>query len=231
MLARLDDLGLLAAIHVELIWDEWINEKIVSLQLDHEPLPEWKLSNRGGRQFFWRLIVYALWFIRLSPDHARGVLDRLKFAAEVRSDILQACKLWQELPELAYTTTIENQPSSSTPRMMNPPSIIATRLDGLSSLAIYTNYLGTDNPRVKEILHTYVTRWKDLRSALTGDDLRAKGIPPGPVYSRILTMLRNAWLDGEVSSAAQEEELLARLLREPLDDRLAEPTHPTDAEC
>jgi len=41
-----------------------------------------------------------------------------------------------------------------------------------------------------------------------------KGIPPGPIYSRILTLLRNAWLDGEVTSADQEEQLLRRLLQE-----------------
>lgn len=46
----------------------------------------------------------------------------------------------------------------------------------------------------------------------TGYDLQALGIPPGPVYRQVLSRLRDAWLDGEVSTADQEQNLLHTLL-------------------
>jgi len=230
MLARLDDLSLLAAIHPDLVWDEWINDKISSLQLDPEPSPEWRISDQGNQQFFWRLIVYALWFIRLTPERARAVMDRLKLAATIKDDIFQACKLWQELPILVNTTSSKDDPASSAEHARNTPSIIATRLDGMSSLAIYAAYLAADDPRAKDLLFTYITHWQTLRPTLTGDNLRAMGIPPGPIYSRILTALRNAWLDGEVSTPAQEAELVEKLVRESSEDPQTGVSHPLEDE-
>jgi tRNA nucleotidyltransferase (CCA-adding enzyme) len=227
MLARLDDLSLLAAIHPDLVWDEWINDKITSLRLDPEPPPEWRISRLGDRQHFWRFIVYALWFIRLAPERARAVMDRLRIAAATAGDILRACKLWQEL---SNSSAVVNASTSSAAQVWTTPSVIATRLDGLSSLAIYAAYLATDDPRVKDLLITYITRWQNLRPILTGDDLRAKGIPPGSIYSRILIALRNAWLDGEVSTAAQEAELFEALLRDSQKDQPDVVTQPPEAE-
>jgi tRNA nucleotidyltransferase (CCA-adding enzyme) len=54
--------------------------------------------------------------------------------------------------------------------------------------------------------------WRGVRQVTTGDDLRALGIPPGPAYSRVLHRLRNAWLDGEVKSYAEEQALVQKLI-------------------
>jgi tRNA nucleotidyltransferase (CCA-adding enzyme) len=51
-----------------------------------------------------------------------------------------------------------------------------------------------------------------VRSHTNGHSLRALGLEPGPQYRRILERLRAAWLDGEVSSAEQEDALLRILL-------------------
>jgi hypothetical protein len=47
-----------------------------------------------------------------------------------------------------------------------------------------------------------------------GHSLRARGLPPGPVYRQILGTLRDAWLDGKIETAAEEQALLDRLLLE-----------------
>jgi tRNA nucleotidyltransferase (CCA-adding enzyme) len=214
MMARLDDLGLLAAIHPDLAWDEWIHEKISNLRLDPRPPPEWKLPGRGGRHSFWRFMVYSLWLVRLAPESARGVMGRLKLAAATANDILKSCILRQDLARLVLFSTNEPSPASSPGQAWDSPSAMSARLDGLSPLTIYTVYLAVDDPRIKDLLYTYITRWRHLRTFLTGDDLRARGVPPGPIYARILTALRNAWLDGKVSTAAQEAEYCAQLLTE-----------------
>ena len=42
----------------------------------------------------------------------------------------------------------------------------------------------------------------------------ARGLKPGPHYRSILLALRNAWLDGEVTNAEQEAELLDKFIVE-----------------
>ena len=52
--------------------------------------------------------------------------------------------------------------------------------------------------------------WRWVRPASTGDDLRKMGIPPGPAYATLLTQLRHAWLDHEISSLEEEKLRLKR---------------------
>jgi poly(A) polymerase len=49
---------------------------------------------------------------------------------------------------------------------------------------------------------------------LTGDDLKALGIPPGPAYKRILDLVREGQLDGTVATPAQAREMIRRLFEE-----------------
>ncbi|HEY1376277.1 MAG TPA: CCA tRNA nucleotidyltransferase [Gemmataceae bacterium] len=49
---------------------------------------------------------------------------------------------------------------------------------------------------------------------LTGDDLLEMGIKPGPVYKRLLDAVREAQLDGTVTTTEQAVELVKRLLKE-----------------
>jgi poly(A) polymerase len=56
----------------------------------------------------------------------------------------------------------------------------------------------------------------DLNPAplVTGDDLKKLGLPPGPLYKRVLDAVREAQLDGTIKSAEEALELVRRLLRE-----------------
>jgi hypothetical protein len=51
-----------------------------------------------------------------------------------------------------------------------------------------------------------------VEAELTGDDLKALGLKPGPLFGRLLSELRDAWLDGKVKTREEEEALLAKLL-------------------
>jgi tRNA nucleotidyltransferase (CCA-adding enzyme) len=90
------------------------------------------------------------------------------------------------------------------------PSRWTFRLDPLPPLAVHAAYLRTQEPS----LHEYLVNWRQVRSRTTGEDLKRRGLPPGPEYQRILSRLRAAWLDGEVSTQGEEFELLGRLLTE-----------------
>ena len=49
---------------------------------------------------------------------------------------------------------------------------------------------------------------------LTGDDLRGLGLPPGPLYKRLLDAVREGQLEGTVTTKEQALELVRRLLKE-----------------
>jgi tRNA nucleotidyltransferase (CCA-adding enzyme) len=197
MMARLDELGLLAAIHPDLTADEWVYQKIKDLPLE-EPAPEWEMDG-SIRNTHWRLaLAYTLWLLRRDPHSVRSAARRLKLRAALADACLAASQLNTELSGL----------------VSQPPSQIVLRLDGVPALALYANCLAADDPAVQSVLEKYVSRWRHITPQTTGDDLRKKGLPPGPGYRSILMTLRTAWLDGMIESAEQEEQMLNELLSE-----------------
>lgn len=84
------------------------------------------------------------------------------------------------------------------------PSELDRLLHGLEQTA----YLLADQiaaPDVQERLRYYRDMLRPSPPLLTGDDLRAMQIPPGPLYRTLLQGLRAAQLDGEVGTRAAAE--------------------------
>ena len=73
---------------------------------------------------------------------------------------------------------------------------------------------GQEREQARQHLSNYSTTWRDVRPTLTGDDLKARGLKPGPAFRDILWALRQAYLDGEISTPEQERALLDRLFGE-----------------
>ncbi len=57
---------------------------------------------------------------------------------------------------------------------------------------------------VAAVLDRYINEWQHITPRLTGDDLRALGLPPGPQYRLLLDTLRDARLEGRLESRADE---------------------------
>ena len=49
---------------------------------------------------------------------------------------------------------------------------------------------------------------------ITGEDLKQKGLEPGPLYKRLLDAVREAQLDGTITTREQALEMVDRLLAE-----------------
>ena len=92
------------------------------------------------------------------------------------------------------------------------PSDVVIRLEGIDPLAIYANYIASEDEALREIFWNYVSSWSHVYPRTDGYLLQQLGIPPGPIYRQILQTLRGAWLDGTVSSPTEEESLLEQLL-------------------
>ena len=195
ILSRLNELGVLRAIHPALIYDEWICQRL-RLFRQGAPSPYWKLDDDIQDTSFKQSISYILWMIRLSNRDAQSLLTRLKCSRVLTTDVHSAREIYQKMPLLSTAT----------------PSQIVTHLDNLSSHALYAVYLALEKVEHKHLIERYLTHWKQITPSITGYELRAYGLPPGPSYRKILNTLRAAWLDGTVTNQAEELALLEELI-------------------
>ncbi len=197
MLKRLDDLGLLTAIHKDLPWNKDLEEKISSLK-PHIPEAFWKLGAEFGGARLKAALAYILWLVPLPIYRIEAVIKRLKLPKSLKDTIRSACFVWHEFPALAN----------------EKPSIISTRLEKLPPLAIYGLYNISDEFKTRQVLKTYAQTWRHVSQNISGHDLRNLGLPPGPLYSEILSTLRAGWIDGDITSKKQEEKRLKKLLKQ-----------------
>jgi tRNA nucleotidyltransferase (CCA-adding enzyme) len=58
-----------------------------------------------------------------------------------------------------------------------------------------------------------------VEAEIDGEHLKAMGLRPSPLFGRILSALRDARLDGEVSSLEEEEALVEELLAKSVTNR------------
>jgi tRNA nucleotidyltransferase (CCA-adding enzyme) len=135
---------------------------------------------------------YMLWLIDLSEAEIISVAERLDFTSDLTHSVWAVSQLKKGLPFLVNSK----------------PSVWTFALEKLPLQSIYAVYLVS---REKALLD-YLSVWRHVKPHTTGDDLKARGLPPGPRFGEVLTQLRAAWLDGEVSNDSQEKELLSKIL-------------------
>ncbi|MCD6401004.1 MAG: hypothetical protein J7L73_03655 [Anaerolineales bacterium] len=57
-------------------------------------------------------------------------------------------------------------------------------------------------------------KWKYVKLNTNGYKLREMGIPPGPIYNKLLSHLRSAWIDGLISTPEEEFIYLQEYLKQ-----------------
>jgi len=197
IMARLQVLGLLEAIHPSLVWDQWLDELVEAIK-GFEPPESWRLEEPPEKEF----LYYAMWLFRLTPQEAEGVGSRLRFPAAVLRDVLQTVELNRFLRSLAET---------------HSPSTVVARLDDVQERALIASFLAlNDLPVICQILEKYLGEWRFIQPEADGEVLRAMGLPQGPIYGEILWKLRAAWLNGEIRDVVQEKALLETIVKETL---------------
>ena len=89
------------------------------------------------------------------------------------------------------------------------PSRIYSILHGYVSTALTANSLATDSITAAEHIELFLNVLRYVKPALSGEDLMRLGVPAGPRIKEMLNKLREARLDGKVSSKQDEERLMA----------------------
>ena len=77
---------------------------------------------------------------------------------------------------------------------------------------LLTSAVLAQSPHIIHRLEQFLSNWQHVKTAVTGNDLRDKGLPPGPHYAIILQSLRDAWLDEHIQTPSEENALLEKLI-------------------
>ncbi|HMK08812.1 MAG TPA: CBS domain-containing protein [Anaerolineales bacterium] len=193
MIARLQSLGLLAAIHPGLTWDTWLETRFEESSRVDMPAA-WRLAARPAPD----LLCLLLWTLRLDPAQAEGVGARLREPQTTISAMRSGAEVWGGRAEW-----------SREPR----PSRIVRAFEGCPEPSLAAAWLAlADDDAARRVLDGYLSRWRFVQPGIDGHRLRALGIPPGPIYGRVLADLREGWLDGAITNEAEERARLESLL-------------------
>jgi tRNA nucleotidyltransferase (CCA-adding enzyme) len=195
MLERLAELNVLTAIHPNLPWDENTQVRIHTAM--EASVPEgWEIHLRQDGYPLSLALTYLNWLIALPGEDAQVVTNRLRIPGWLADAIQAGIQLYRQQDTLAG---------------YNPSQAVAA-YDQRPHLALLACYLVCDDTSARQKIAAYFEEWQFIRPQTSGYDLRERGIPPGPKYSRILDQLRAAWLDGTISTEEKEQEMLENLL-------------------
>ena len=192
-LARLATLRVLPHIHPALRWDDWLRGKFAQAR---DPASRLGLEAAVRDDHF---VYYGLLAFRLEAGELEDLLARLKPGRQTASRLRQMVALRPRLPELAAGL---------------PPSGVVRLLDGNDLPVLRAAWIASDDPAARAALAGYVQILRHVAPEADGETLKARGLKPGPYFGDILAALRDAWLDGTVRDAEEEEVLLGKLIAE-----------------
>ena len=194
ILGRLEELGVLTAIHPRL-----------TLTTDME-----QRFQRAGEVLTWYGLLYqevspATWFVYLLTllgdrpgNEARAILRRLnppaRIAAGLARDLTRLRALMRQFFHVSH---------------LAPSRVYRWLVD--TSLEVILTLMGrVGRADLRKAIGDFLTAGQRVRPILRGDDLRTLGIRPGPIYRDILNSLLYARLDGHVQGRDDELRFVRR---------------------
>jgi len=196
VLGRLDDLKVLAQIHPYLACGVGICERFHTLR---QILAEgtWELQpGENGRPA--PVLYLGLLTYHLSRSELESLAARLKI---FRADLT----ILREVLDLQ-----ESQLKLAQPDLPNREIYALLRHSSASARLIH--WLCTDSEQIRARLWSYETELRRIQPVVDGAYLMGLGLKPSPLFSRVLSAVRDARLDGKVHTAEEEETLVAHLL-------------------
>ncbi|MFL5732585.1 MAG: CCA tRNA nucleotidyltransferase [Chloroflexia bacterium] len=195
MLARLEDLGVLRAIHPDLGWPYDKDSPTVDIRSES--------TSPAQRRDAYLAILGAEYAGagEAGATEAEALARALGLNARhvrLMRDAATLAGLWPRLGEEGLR-----------------PSQVYNLLRGLdvNTLHAFTRIsaLASDDVAWRN-LHAYLDHYRHVKPLLDGAYLKELGVEPGPIYSRILGELREAKLDGQLPEREDEERFVGEVL-------------------
>lgn len=188
----LDQRGILAGIHPELTFQPEMAQAFITAR---ETRNQWLIHPDKIRHIYWVLLMSSM-----DATSIDEISQRLRFSQSFIKNFKQAADLRANPAPLT-------DPDAST-------SAIVQRLDGIRDLALLATWITSDAPP-RQRIESYITTWSTIRPQTDGHALKERyGLSPSPRFAVILGKLRDAWLDGEVTTPEEEIALLRQLIED-----------------
>lgn len=144
------------------------------------------------------LVYLAALVYPLAPGEAEGVIRRLNTPKPWTQVVRDTVGLKQREPQLSAPSLLDSQ--------------LVRLVEEFDEAAVLTVSRVTNSPPVAQCLSRYLKELRHLSPKLDGRDLLALGVPSGPLVGQILRELRDATLDGRVSTEEGERRLVQESL-------------------
>jgi tRNA nucleotidyltransferase (CCA-adding enzyme) len=193
VLAQLEEWGVLAAIHPALRWDAEAAADVrrVAAALAGDPAPAGVLPRHRA--------LLAAWLAAQDPARVAAAATRLHLDGPTSALVNGLAAAWANLGEVL------RQP-------IHPPSRLAGSLRPYAPAVLWLLRAVHPDPTAQRQLDAYRTTLAAVQPLLTGADLAALGVPRGPRYREILAALRDARLDGQLTTRADEEAFVRQVM-------------------
>ena len=213
-LYRLDELGVLAAIHPQLATTANLAGECAALR-SRLAAGDPSLAEAGEEieRLYWGLLVYPLLPLRNGEGY-RPAQNGEGYRPALIGELTEALKLRGETTRLMLRLAHLKAHQSELADARLRPSRVVEILEPSSLAARLLFGLAENHPIIDAHLHRFQNEWQHIRPTLTGYDLAALGVRPGPAFGHILRRLRTALLDGEISGEEAERRLVAELVEE-----------------
>jgi tRNA nucleotidyltransferase (CCA-adding enzyme) len=190
---RLEELRVLGAIHPKLVFPE---AKRVLFQEVEGALAWYDLLDLEEPVQGWRVYLLAL-LDQLTDTEVKEVMERLGFSPREADGVATEKRAGDRALSRIHSSS--RLSPSQVYELLKPFSV---------EVLLYLVAKGRDK-QAKRRISRFISRDRSVRPALKGEDLKAMGLQPGPVFRQALDALREARLDGRVHTR-QEEEALVR---------------------
>jgi len=194
-LKRLRDYELLKVIHPKISFSPEIESLLQSV---HDTITWFELLFLKEKYDRGMLYIMALLY-KLNKDERELALDRLSVTSRLKDKILKGVHAAQEILRRL--------------KPGNPVEIYHLLMSRDIESVLFSMALTRDSEKKKAISH-FLLELRNVKPALTGNDLKNLGIPPGPEYSDILRKILNEKLMKRLHTKEEEIEFVRRLLRQ-----------------
>jgi len=195
ILKRLYELEALEAIHSALKWDQGIENLFKEIKVVLSWFDLLYLEETYTREW-----VYLLGLLDKSAEtEVKDCLFRLEWPSSKRETFLKYRK-----------KVIEIYHHWRRKRSIKPSEVYFTLHDLPIDFLLYLMAKLSSNQ--KRWLSQYFTKWRYIKPLLNGNDLKAMGIRPGPIFKTILETLLKARLDGKVKTKEDERSVVKEFI-------------------
>lgn len=186
---RISEFGLLKVICPNLIFSEGLE---LTLRSMHETLAWFNLLFLEEKPDTGIMYLMAL-LSGLKEEDLKSTMERLSPSPRVKETIINGITSARDIvKKLPLYDSVEIY------RLLHDRKI---------EVILFSMALSHDRQK-KKTISRYLTELRNIKLILTGEDLKKMGIPPGPVYKRLLRELLEEKVRGRVKSREDEEEFI-----------------------